>query len=85
VAPVIEVNGARLALPFTIEPDQMVELWPDGRCLLYGKNNYEKQRVDLGPRLPIINSGENAIRLSAKDPMPFAYLTPILRSQKIMR
>jgi len=85
VTPVLEVNGNRLALPWTIEPDEMIELSPDGECILFTKNNDEKSREKIGNKLPVVKSDENTIRLSATGPMPFTYVTPILRSEKVLR
>lgn len=85
VNPVIEVNAASVRLPVTVEPDEIVELQPDGICTVYDRDNNGKQTIRLAETLPIIKAGKNAFCISASERMPYVYLTPILRGDKLIR
>jgi len=80
--PTIEVNGTPLRLPVTLEPDQMLELAPDGTARVYDRNNHLAKTVKLDS-VPQLRAGPNRLRLRADGRMPFAYVTPILTGPKL--
>ena len=84
VNPVIEVGGHTLRLPVTIQPDEMIELGPGGVCTVYDRDNHQKQKIEL-TGVPVIQAGENTVRLRADGTMPYAYVTPILRGDELIR
>jgi len=82
VRPAIEVNDVPLRLPVTIEPDQMLELAPDGTARVYDRNNHLTKTVKL-EAVPKLRTGSNRLRLRADGDVPFAYVTPILTGPKL--
>jgi hypothetical protein len=80
--PVIEVNGKPLRIPVTLQPDQMLELAPDGTVQVYDRNNHLTKTVKLD-EVAELRAGSNRLRLRADGRMPFAYVTPILTGPKL--
>ena len=80
--PVIEVNGKPLRIPVTLEPDQMIDLSPNGTVHMYDRENHLTNTVMLesGPKL---EAGRNRLSLRADGDLPFAYVTPILTGPKL--
>jgi hypothetical protein len=77
VNPLIELNGRPLTIPVTLQPDQMLELEPDGTVHVYDRNNHLTKTVKLAA-VPNLEAGRNRLALRADGDMPFAYVTPIL-------
>jgi hypothetical protein len=82
VNPVIEVNDNPLRIPVTLEPDQLLELAPDGTVHVCDRNNHLTETVKLAG-VPKLRTGLNWLSLSADGDMPFAYVTPILTGPKL--
>ncbi len=81
-SPVIEVNNKPLRIPVTLEPDQMLELSPDGTVRVYDRNNHLTKTVTL-ESVPKLKAGRNRLSLRGDGQMPFAYVTPILTGRKL--
>lgn len=79
VEPTIKVGEGSVRFPVSLEPDEMIELSPDGVCVLYDRTNNQKQRIELSGAVPALKPGENTLRLRAGDAASFAYVTPIVR------
>ena len=82
VNPVIEVNEKLLRIPVTLEPDQTLELGPDGTVHVYDRDNHLTKTVKRA-EVPKLEAGRNRLRLRADGDMAFAYVTPILTGPKL--
>ncbi len=82
--PVVAVDGKSIELPFVLGPEDQLELRPDGRCAWYDKNNFTKGEATLDA-VPGLPSGNCTLKLTAEAPMPFVYVTPILRGTEAVR
>ena len=79
------INSSRLRIPATIWPEQLIELLPNGTCILYDRDNTRKETVKLDTTIPTLKAGENTFHLRSSRTMPIVRVTPILRSKRLLR
>lgn len=82
--PAVAVDGKAIKLPFVMAATDQLELRPDGRCVWYDQNNLTKGQAMLDS-VPVLPSGDCTLTLTAEEPMPFVYVTPILRGTEEIR
>ncbi len=75
---VLNVDDRALRLPVALEPDDMVEVLPDGTAILFDRSNKVKNTYRLKPPLPAVKAGGCTLRLRAEGDAPLVYVTPIL-------
>ncbi len=82
--PAVAARGKLLALPFVLQPQDQLELSPDGRCVWYDRNNFVKGQTRL-EGVPFLPAGRSTLELTSEAAMPFVYVTPILRGEARFR
>jgi hypothetical protein len=63
--PVLEANGKKITVPFTLASGHYAELEPDGSLIHYDERGLIQERVQIDPSLlPTMASGENTLAYS---------------------
>ena len=59
--PELSVNGNRLLLPVTLENNQYLELWDEGRVKHYDQNGHLLEQRELEGGIPPVEKGSNRV------------------------
>ena len=66
--PTIDLNGAKLVLPMTLQSGDYVELDPGGDCRVYDQRGTLLRRLAIKAEIPALKAGENRIAFSCEPP-----------------